>query len=272
MAKPKRVLLIGDLHCGHRAGLTPPQYQTRGGPEHIWEKFLRVQRDMWQLYAAAVKRLRPIHCLIVNGDCIDGRGEKSGGVELLTGDRSEQCKMAVECIKLAEPKHIVMTRGTSYHVGEIESWEDIIADTLKTAGHIVKIGDHEWINVNGHVFDVKHHIGGSQVPHGRLTAPARDEIWNALWAEAGLQPRANRIIRSHVHYCVGGFRYVGGRRIDFMTLPALQAMGTRFGARRMSGTVDWGLVAFDINDKGQVVWEHFDIHTIAPTVAKATVV
>ena len=265
----KRAVLIGDLHCGHRAGLTPPEYQSRGGPGHIWDKFLRVQKETWRLYAMMVKKLQSVHVLIVNGDAIDGRGKKSGGVELLTGDRNEQCRMAAQCIELWKPKHVVLTRGTPYHTGEIESWEDIIADMLTDRGYSVKIGEHEWVDVNGYVFDVKHHIGGSQIQHGRMTPVMRDETWNLLWAEAGLQPRADRIVRSHVHYCVGGYRYVGGKRIDFMTLPALQAMGTRFGARRMSGTVDWGLVAYDINSNGEIVWEYDGIHLVEPTKAKA---
>ena len=265
----KRIAFIGDLHCGHRAGLTPPDWRFREcSTEHVWKKFTQVQTEMWRLYTGIIKKLNPIDCLVVNADCIDGRGEKSGGVELITGDREEQAKMAVDCILPWKTDTIIMTEGTGYHTGAFESWENVIANMLRAKGKSVKIGAHEWVDVNGYVFDVKHHIGSSSIPHGRYTSPAKDEIWNALWHEAGLQPRGDCFIRSHIHYSVGGHRWVGNKKKRFLTLPALQAMGTRFGSLRCSGLVDWGVVAFDIDAKGNIVCEHEHITTIAPTIAK----
>ncbi len=266
----KRIVLIGDFHCGHRAGLTPPEYRYRAASrDHIWQKFTSVEKECWDRYIQIIKRLRPIDCLVVNGDGIDGRGERSGGVELITSDRSEQCEMAEVCIEKWDAPKIVIARGTPYHTGEKESWEDIVAKSLRKKGYEVKIGDHEWVDVNGHIFDCKHHIGGSGVPHGRLTAIGRDEVWNALWHEAGLQPRADHVIRSHVHYHVWGGRMVGGKPVEFVTLPALQAMGTRFGARKCSGTVDWGVIAFDVDKEGDVICEHKHVVTLESTKAKA---
>lgn len=266
----KRIVLIGDLHCGHRAGLTPPEYRFHStSTEHIWRKFTKVQKESWDRYQLIVKKLCPVDCLVVNGDAVDGRGERSGGVEQVTSDRSEQVKMAVACIDRWKAPKIVMVRGTPYHVGEKESWEDGAADALREKGCEVKIGDHEWVDVYGHIFDCKHHIGGSAVPHGRLTAIGRDEVWNALWHEAGLQPRADHVIRSHVHYHVWGGRMVGGQSVEFVTLPALQAMGTRFGARKCSGTVDWGVIAYDIDKEGDVICEHKHVVTLESTKAKA---
>jgi len=263
-SKTKRVVIISDMHCGHRAGLTPPSWQCKNEAGHVWQKFLQVQEECWKLYIAEVKKLKPVHLLIVNGDCIDGRGEKSGGVELITGDRQEQCDMAVECIKVWNAEHVAMTRGTNYHVGAEEEWEDRIARDVGA-----KIGDHEWIDVNGFVWDVKHHIGSSQVPHGRGTSLARDVLWNQLWANAGEQPRGDFLVRSHCHYWEGQYRMLGGKRVEAVITPALQAMGTRFGARRCSGSVHWGLLAFDISSEGKIVCRHEAIHSIVATRAKA---
>lgn len=259
----KRVAVIADMHCGHRAGLTPPNWRFREcSDEHIWKKFTRVQQEAWDLYMKEVEFLKPIDALLVNADCIDGRGEKSGGVELITGDRNEQCKMAIDCINVWEAPAVFMTRGTGYHTGDIESWEDIIAEQIKA-----KIGDHEFIDVNGFVIDMKHHVGSSQVPYGRGTAVAKDDVWNLMWKEAELQPRGDMILRSHVHYYTYQRRRVGKRTRYMITTPALQAMGTRFGARRCSGTVDWGVFAFDIDENGRVVWEHEGMYTLESTVA-----
>ena len=266
----KRIAFVGDIHAGHRAGLTPPDWQLRpetGG--HTWQKFAKVQQETWNRYREIVKVLSPVDCLVVNGDCIDGRGERSGGTELITGDRNEQAAIAFECINFWKAPVVVMTRGTAYHTGDKEDFEDQIAGQLADTGAKVKIGDHEWIDINGFVFDVKHHISSSSVPYGRITAMAKDEVWNAIWHEAGLQPRADFVIRSHVHTCCGGYRYVGGKKREFMTLPALQAMGTRFGARRCSGTVDWGVVAFDINKRGEITCRREHVYSIESSVAKA---
>ena len=71
MSKPaagvKRIVMIGDPHCGHRAGLTPPNWRFReGSSEHVWQKFTKVQRESWSRYAKIIKALRPITCLVVN--------------------------------------------------------------------------------------------------------------------------------------------------------------------------------------------------------------
>ncbi len=243
----KRIVVISDLHCGHRVGLTPPEYQwicdKRTG--HIWQKFAKIQKECWAWYVKKVHELQPVDVLVCNGDALDGRGERSGGVELITGDRNEQIKIAEECIKIWNPANVVMVRGTPYHTGEVESYEDLIAQQLGC-----KIGDHEWINVNGIIYDFKHFVGSSSVPHTRKTAISRDQLWNQLWADADLQPDADWVVRSHVHYCEGGWHFVGTKEKQGLTTPALQAMGTRFGARRCSGTICFGLIHWDVEENG----------------------
>jgi len=245
-AKVKRVVALGDFHCGHLAGLTPPEFQ--GAFPHIpyYGKFVELQAECWNWYAATLASLQPIDILILNGDAIDGSGAKSGGTELITPDRRVQAEMAIECAREAKAGKIAMTFGTGYHTGNEEDWEVIIAKELGAS-----IGSHEWIDVNGLVFDVKHHLGSSAVPHGRHTAVARDRLWNILWAERDEQPRASVFLRSHVHY----HGYAGGVGWLAMTLPALQAAATKYGARRCSGTVDFGLVHFDVDTTGNYQWQ-----------------
>lgn len=245
--KTKRIVILGDLHCGHWAGLTPPPWHNSATAEHPSDrKAARLQGECWEFYAATIAQLRPVHILIANGDLIDGRGEKSGGTELIAVDRKEQTDMALACLRHIKAQQAVLTYGTDYHVGQMESWEEIIADGLDA-----KIGAHEWVSVNGLVFDCKHHLASSSVPHGRHTAIARDRLWNQLWGEHDRQPKAQVLIRSHVHY----HQFVGGPDWLGMTLPALQAAGTRYGARRCSGLVDYGLVHFDVTPSGGFTWQ-----------------
>lgn len=244
-----RILVISDLHCGHRAGLTPPRWQMRPPEkESQWtkrEKYAAIQREAWSWYSKNVRAHGPYGLVVCNGDAIDGRGERSGGTELITGDREEQCDMAETCIQRAMSKgtKLVMTYGTAYHTGAEEDWEGRIAANLRAE----KIGSHEWIETHGIVFDFKHHIGSSSVPHGRHTAISRDALWNALWAERGLQPKSDVIVRSHVHF----FQYCGDATLGLrLTTPGLQTMGSKYGSRRCSGLVDFGFVVFDVDKSG----------------------
>lgn len=257
----KRVLVINDLHAGHRVGLTHPDFDATPSSPGYNRDLYNIRRRCWRFYAEKVDALKPIHLLIVNGDCIDGKGKKSGGTELITADRTEQITMATEAIKYVEAANIVMSYGTPYHTGKLEDWEKEIAEKVKA----IKISGQDWVDVNGLVFDYRHFIGSSQIPHGRYTAIAREKLWNTLWNEHDEYPKADVIIRSHVHYHAycGGYGWLG------MTTPALQFYGTKFGARKVSGTVDFGMVSFDVVDKDNFSWES---HIWKPRMSKRHII
>lgn len=250
MPRIRRVLLAGDLHCGHRVGLTPPGWQLRpieDEPKRM--KWLKIQQECWKWFAKTINRLKPIEIAVWNGDLIDGTGHRSGGTELICTDRNQQIEMALKAIRFVGAQTNIIVAGTPYHSGEQEDMEELIAAELHC-----KFGSHEWLDINGVCFDVKHFIGASSIPHGRLTALSRDSLWNSLWAEAGDTPKADYIVRSHVHYTTGGWDFTAGKRVDFFTLPALQAMGTKYGARKCSGKVNFGFHTFDIGKEGVEAW------------------
>jgi hypothetical protein len=187
--------------------------------------------------------LRPVDILICNGDAIAGKRERT---ELITGDRNLQCEMAAEAIKAVAARAVVMSYGTGWHTGKQDDWEVTVSKLVQAR----EISSHGWLDVNGLIFDYKHKVGGSSIPHGRGTALAKEHLWSVLWAEHGEQPSANVIIRSHVHY----FHYCGGKDWLAITTPALQGLGSKFGARVCSNTVDFGLVYFDVNEDGGYSW------------------
>lgn len=245
----KRVGIISDLHCGHGVGLTHPDWQNRyvKNDRTKRNKYLDVQKQCWDFYYKTIMALKPIDILIVNGDCIDGREEKDGGVELITTDRQQQAEMAADAIKIASADKIFITYGTPYHVSSSgEDYENLVKEYVRAE----KIGSHEWLDINGKVFDVKHKVGSGGLPHTRFTSIARENLWSMIWAEREEQPKSDIIIRSHVHY----FGYVGNGDFLGMTTPALQGMGSRFGSRQCSGTVDFGLISFDIDPNGRYQW------------------
>lgn len=232
----KRVVVISDQHAGHRVGLTPPKWQTA----ILGQKYHKIQMELWKEFSTKIDLIKPIDVLMVNGDCIDGRGKRSGGTELITVNRQEQVDIAAAAINYCEAGTVVMTRGTPYHTGDKEEWEDILAKKVNCN----KIGDHEFYNIGGVIFDVKHNIGSSSIPHGQFTPIARDRLWNLIWSEYEMQPKADILIRSHVHY----YLRLGGIDWDGFVTPALQGMGSKFGAKICSGLVHWGFIWFDIYD------------------------
>jgi hypothetical protein len=216
---------------------------------------------MWDWYSGKMAALQPIDRLIVNGDAIDGRGERSGGTELLTTDRRVQCQIAKACIEETRAERVALLKGTPYHVSDGgEDWEEVLGDMV----HADRIGYHEWFDANGVIIDCKHAVGGSQIPHGRHTALARAALWNRLWAEREMQPSATLIVRSHVHYHV----YNGGAGWLALTTPALQGW-TKYGSRNIEGTNDIGFISIDIDEEGKWDWT---AHLLDMTFAAAQTV
>ena len=271
MPKHRRVLAISDLHCGSVVGLTPPRYQTgaKASGRTKLGKQSKLQREMWYEFQNMLADIGPIDVLLYGGDGIDGKGNRSGGTEQITCSLEEQTDMCVECIeevkKHARLKHkplpIVGVHGTPFHVSgaDGEDWENIVADRAE----FTKIGSHEWPEVDGVIFDLKHKVGSSGIPHGRSAAISKEMLWNTLWAEADLQPKAQVFLRGHVHY----HEYRGDPTRLGMTLPALQAMGSKYGARQCSGIVHWGMVHFDVCNG---VVEDWRSHIVTLKTQKAT--
>jgi hypothetical protein len=219
----------------------------------VYAKWGKVQRELWYKRLELLEKIGPVDAWAGNGDHFDGRGEKSGGTELLA-DSSwlNQIANAEECIRAVQftgtPKR-VMSRGTPYHVGWDADYEDMLAANL---GATIK--DHPFFTFGGVTFDMKHKVGSSSIPHGRGTPISRERLWNLLWAEMGEQPKAQVVIRSHVHY----FSFVGGNGWLGMTTPALQAAGTKYGGRQCSGTVDWGVTVFEC-EGGEFDWHVYTV-------------
>jgi hypothetical protein len=249
--KFKRVVACGDEHCGHRVGLTPPKYQSqvRG------QKYYEAQKQCWDFWQTEIEKIKPIHLLINNGDACDGKGTRSGGNELIHPKRTDQAKIATDCIEIAEPEHVILTRGTPYHVGVDDDFEDTVCDNLNRDGIPSTITDHAFVEVNGILFDAKHKIGASSIPHGRSTASKRENMWNLFWNEIDDQPRKTGqmvYLRSHVHY----FDYTGDDTFLAIVLPALQAQATTFGSRQCSGVVKYGFCYFDCYEDGSFTWSY----------------
>ncbi|MFA5160142.1 MAG: hypothetical protein WC484_06515 [Candidatus Omnitrophota bacterium] len=242
-------MVIADLHCGHQVGLTPPGFHAPiNDPRQ--EKYAAVRQEVWNYFAVIVKQYSPIDVLVVNGDAIEGKGERSGSTELITAARDVQVQIAAEVIDFIGAKTVRLVHGTPAHVGREEDWETVLAVEIGA-----KIGSHEWYEIEGVIFDCKHKIGSSSIPHGRLTPLAREILWNRLWWARGQQPKARVLIRSHAHY----YEHVDHDDCLGFITPALQGFGSKYGSRECSGTVDIGALIFDVCEGG-IKWQVEKIH------------
>jgi hypothetical protein len=233
------ILAIGDLHCGHLGGLTPPSFWTYKTPD--------TTKRAWDFFSAALLEVGKVDTLILNGDLIDGQGTRSGGIELIESDLDRQCEMAIEIIESISAKQVLISHGTPYHVSNHGSQEEI--KIAKAVG--AEVHSHIFKEINGLVFDVRHKINSSSVPHGRATPLCKEAMWNKLKSIDGAQPKADILLRSHVHY------HIAVQEPDYlaMTLPALQTPGTKYGLEQCSGIVDFGIVRFNIENDGNYSWD-----------------
>ena len=246
------IIVVSDLHSGHYVGITPPEYQIKEvSGRSKRSKHASIQKETWDWFRRTLKQLdRPAKCFVI-GDMIDGDGCRSGGTELITTDRIEQANIATTVLEYIGAKDYNFVYGTGYHTGNEEDYEDIIAKHFGA-----KIGSHEWIRYKGKTFDLKHHLKGSAIPHGRLTPLSKEVMANEAWHSRGEQPKADCLIRGHVHQFNYLEQRVGSRVVKAFTSPALQAYGSKFGARRCSEPVDVGFVSINIDKDGIHVTPH----------------
>jgi hypothetical protein len=234
----KRVIIISDLHCGHWSGLTPPAWQYK--PERNQQRH-EYQKTIWDWYYNKITSFNSIDLLIVNGDAVDGSGKKTGGSENITSDLYEQAEIAAFCIKQSQSKQIAIIRGTPYHAFEGLPIENIIAGLIDADN----ISDHAYFEIYGNIIDCRHKVGSSSIPHGKFTPIAKEMMWNILSAERGRNPKANILVRSHVHYFIAG----QDAKRRFFTTPCLQG-STTYGSQQCSGIIDIGLIELQFNEDG----------------------
>jgi hypothetical protein len=237
LPEEKRVIILSDLHCGHATGLTPPG-QHKVYSEEIDDK---IMIDLWNRFEKKVNKYKPYNAAILNGDGIDGR---ENGREVFLGDRNAQADLATICMQQTEADHYVVIKGTPYHVGKHEKFEERIADNLNAD----KFGGHEYVDINGRILDLKHKVGSSSVPYGIFTPIAKEALYAKLWADKGW-PDSDTIIRSHVHK----YAFCGDFDFAAFTTPGLQGT-SEFGVLNVSRTIDWGFLILDIKSKKEWTW------------------
>lgn len=224
-----KVLIASDTHCGHDVGLTPPDFNWTPpkAASHAEHKNHQFRSIAWDWFAKEIAATGPFDVAIWNGDLVDGKGEASEGSE--DQEMPTQVDMAISVVRFVNAKRNYFVRGTPYHTGKSKTtWEDTVAGVIGG-----EIGDEGHYILNGLSINAKHKIGNASSPVSRYTALGSSLVKQMLWAETGQQPKANLIIRSHIHRCSN----VGDAMMNkaVWVTPALQGLGSVYGGRQVDG-------------------------------------
>ena len=241
----KKVLIIGDLHCGSMCGLTHPDWMIGRG---IDAGFARLQAEMWDNYQEMLGHFGKVDICVVNGDVIDGKGTRSGGTELITTDLFKQADMAIAALDEIKADQFYFTYGTPYHTSS-EGGEDFDKIVANSFGG--KIFDELDLKVEGLLFNIKHKVGSTTSPYNRAMPVGKHRLWDTMKSIRNGDERADVFIRSHVHY----FSFCGEAKWTAFTLPALQASSTKYGARQCFGNTDWGMCLFNVDGDILAGWD-----------------
>jgi len=237
----KRIGVFADFHCGHKNGLTPPDFWGGG------KKIKNNLSERWMWFVRSLKDEGPFDAAIVLGDMVDGPGVKNGAETII--NLNQQAAAAAEIIKTIGAKKNFLVYGTPVHTitgGGFEI-EKAVADILG-----VEIHGQIWINVDGFILDCRHHpAGSSQVYPGNPLQKERES--NVRWAEENVQPKAHIILRGHVHK---SFQIGEPGVWQGIACPALQDFGCVYG-RRLSNVVHLGWGTLDTQKGVWPVWKTY---------------
>lgn len=256
--KPKRVLVISDLHVGSSTALCSQKpiiadLGTFYTPNGLQKIFFKAWSDM-------IKELKgPVDLLVVNGECIDGANVKQVGQQSWTTNIDDMMNDAKKLIEMIPYKKVLILRGSGYHEQvDGTNFEEIMADKLrdcvkyKAYGGEGKTDYFAFVKIYGKTFNFTHHIGFSKSEAYRTTALAREMV--GMHFQHDKLGRADIFVRSHVHY----FTHVEFTHTHGVTTPCWKYPDAHLFRGGLAGTTaDIGMVEFVIEPNGKILFEKY---------------
>jgi len=205
MARPKRVLVLSDLHAGSALAPWPADCPLAEGGRHSPNKFQTYLNDCWADMLDTARSLKPA-AIVLNGDLVQGCHADRDG-QLVTTNPAIQARAA---LMLLEPlaactKRLYVVRGTEWHEGKTSDHVEQLAHTLGAIANPAT-GTHTWPSLNlafgKSIVSFAHHIGTSSIPFYTATVPQREllaQILEYAMAYGADAPRLRCIVRSHRH-------------------------------------------------------------------------
>ena len=204
------VVLVSDLHCNSRVGLSPPTVNLDNGGTYraskpqrwLWSRFLAFRDEAGEIRERNGGRL----ILILNGELADDNHHSK--FELVDINPKTMMATAVEALRpllelVREGDAIYVTRGTEAHSGRGAWMDDRIAADIGAVAADEGVASfyHLLLNIDGVRFNIAHHppIGPGRLPWTSPTYATRlasHAYMSALMA--GEQP-PHLYVRGHYH-------------------------------------------------------------------------
>ncbi len=191
----KRILCLSDLHVGSMRALFPPNQEVETGPDEYTEWQLTVgQKYLWKCNQHLQANLPPIDACVVVGDGMQGHRDPWAS-RLCAPNFTDQETALITILKpyRQKVKRMYLTAGTQYHSQDYATAERNVAKNLNAEYR-------PWLTlpVYGKNIHFAHGKCGGFVY--RTTFLEREVFFHVLAAEAKQIPRADVVVRAHVHF------------------------------------------------------------------------
>lgn len=236
----RRGIVISDLHCGNKWGLTAEGYCTDENRD--------IQGVFRKWFINKLSEYGPFDFLLGLGDFTDGEGKK-GVLDTTITDTGKQAECAEKILKMTgvNPANMFLVRGTPFHSNGVTEYEDKIAVDLRCS-----IKDTQKLEIEGWKIHTRHVVGRSDIPYGQGTPLLKElaRLEHEAFRDSKLAP--DIVFRGHTHYSC----YVGkhGRMVincPCLELPLSSANGRRYSAWEY----DVGFGVLTLEEKKEPIWQ-----------------
>lgn len=211
------LLVLGDTQVGSIFGIWPEGYVLSDGGTYLPNPGQQYLWACWNHLAKRISRTQRdgqtnITGLVFMGDATDGQQFKQGATEAIVTRMADQIGAFLEVmqvVKEALPRvPIYGIQGSEYHDGRAA---DAFEGAMASLGAVEYSGvgsgrfSHEVLDLtvpgSGVTINFAHHISVLTGLY-RAVAIDREAIWSALAGKEGQLPKADVIVRAHVHHFV----------------------------------------------------------------------
>lgn len=190
--RAKKIVILSDTHAGSEFAPYPERLLPADASLHLGTRYMN------ECFEHAKEEIGKCDLVILNGDLIDGRQKKSGGLGLYTPHLRGQVEAAIELLApiTAKAKRVMRVLGTPYHddehdpLGLLDSELGIDSDDVDDVFDLELRGSGI-LNVTHHPSFKFEHKGGGM---------SKTAFYNLVNAARRKAPRARWIVESHLHF------------------------------------------------------------------------
>ena len=176
----KSLLIGSDFHCGSINALCSPDPVRDDGLQIIPTKQQKALYNFWETIPDQITKKPTL--FLANGEPCDGANKKNGGSGVWTTNIGDQISDFAKCMEVIPYEHMLMTRGSPYHVTvDGTNFEEIVAkqmqvDNYRAFGGKGKTDYEVNFEINGKFFNATHHVGFSRWWQYRTTPLAIESV------------------------------------------------------------------------------------------------